>query len=231
LGNAYVGGTTLSADFPTAAALQSLAGTQDAFVARLSYSGATLTLDYSTYFGGEQGEAVNGIAIDGSGNALVAGSTSSTTSFPLVNRLPPSAGVNDGTNGDAFVARLSFAGSTLALDYSTYLGGSNNDVATSLAADSSGSAHVAGFTESIDFPEVNQVTGSGDGGGGDRDSDGRFGTRRDGAVRHLERDGHRGPGLHEHHRHAELREWRDESHLLRSHPGRHRRRGERVRQP
>jgi hypothetical protein len=51
---------------------------------------------------------------------------------------------------DAFVAKLNAGGS--ALDYSTYLGGIQLDVATGIAVDGAGDAYVTGRTESRDFP-------------------------------------------------------------------------------
>jgi len=54
------------------------------------------------------------------------------------------------TGQDAFVAKLNAAGS--ALLYSTYLGGSSDDIAYAIAVDAGGSAYVAGKTTSADFP-------------------------------------------------------------------------------
>jgi hypothetical protein len=46
------------------------------------------------------------------------------------------------------------AAQPLLLTYSTYLGGSGQDAATSVAVDASGNAYVAGWTESTDLPEA-----------------------------------------------------------------------------
>src|SRR5262249_31131946 len=51
---------------------------------------------------------------------------------------------------DAFVTKLSSSGN--ALVYSTYLGGSSRDVATGIAVDTAGRAHITGYTASTDFP-------------------------------------------------------------------------------
>jgi hypothetical protein len=130
-----------------AAALQtSLQGGQDAFVSKLNPSSATLT--YSTYLGGTGGTGTPEIAfaidVDSSGNAYVAGMTSSQD-FPLQRPLQSAArGTLDG-----FISKLSSAGS--ALVYSTYLGGSSIDLATAVRVDKSGSACVAGYSASPDF--------------------------------------------------------------------------------
>ena len=146
-GNAYLSGDTISTDFPTANPLQpALGGGEiygDAFVTKLNASGSALV--YSTYLGGSGDEIGNGIAVDASGNAYVAGATS--------GNFPTTAGafqpIYDGSE-DAFAARLNSAGSLLI--YSTYLGGSNADLGLSIAADSSGNAYVVGWTDSTDFP-------------------------------------------------------------------------------
>ena len=105
-------------------------------------------LVYSTYLGGSFGEAGAGIAVDSSGNAYVAGSTDSVD-FPTVNPLATGA-----ANSDVFVAKFDATG---ALVYSTYLGGSDSEGASSIAVDSSGSAYVTGMAKSTDFPTANPL--------------------------------------------------------------------------
>jgi hypothetical protein len=56
---------------------------------------------------------------------------------------------------DAFVAKLNATGS--ALVYSTYLGGSGNDLPYSIAVDPASNAYVTGRTESADFPTQNPL--------------------------------------------------------------------------
>jgi len=150
-GNAYVTGVTLSTNFPGASssAIQStLAGSQNAYVAKINAAGSALV--YSTYLGGSSPDYGHGIAVDSSGNAYVTGITSST-SFPVVNAIQPTSG----GGRDAFVAEVNAAGS--ALVYSTYLGGSSDDVGSGIAVDSSGNAYVTGATDSTNFPVVNAI--------------------------------------------------------------------------
>jgi hypothetical protein len=107
---------------------------------------------YSTYLGGSNDDFGRSIAVDASGNAYVTGWTHSTNfpvnSFRLYNE----------SYDSAFVSKLYGQ----ALVYSTYLGGSGDDVFTSgisIAVDSSGHAYVTGFTYATDFPTWNPFQG------------------------------------------------------------------------
>ena len=147
-GAAYVAGVTDSANFPTRNPVHPFRGPADGFVAKLAADGRSLT--YSTPLGGSAFDQGTDIAVDMSGAAYVAGETSSLD-FPTVNALQPMpAGLFEG-----FVAKLSPEGG--ALMYATYLGGSQDDIITSIAVDSAGAAHVTGNTTSADFPIMNPL--------------------------------------------------------------------------
>jgi hypothetical protein len=147
-GNVYVSGWTTSVDFPTSQPIQPrIGGGKDGFVAQLDASGSGLV--FSTYLGGALDDSVHGLALDESGAVYVAGSTQSSD-FPIVNPFQ----LFPGGAGDGFVTRLH---STGALDYSSYLGGSNGDSVYGIAVDSTGAAYVTGMTTSLDFPVVDPI--------------------------------------------------------------------------
>ena len=101
-GQAYVTGFTDSTDFPTATPLQATnAGSEDAFVTKLNAAGASLL--YSTYLGGSGSDGGSGVAVDGSGQAYVTGSTRSAN-FPTVT---PFQATYAGGFDDAFVTKIS----------------------------------------------------------------------------------------------------------------------------
>jgi uncharacterized repeat protein (TIGR01451 family) len=145
-GSAYVTGLTLSTNFPvTSGAFQTtIGGGRDSFVTKLSIDGTSLV--YSTYLGGSSSDTGNAIVVDGSGNAYVTGSTSSSN-YPVTSGVFQTA---QGGNGDVFVTKLNAAGS--ALMYSTYLGGSGSDEGFAITIDGSGNAFVTGRTSSTNFP-------------------------------------------------------------------------------
>ena len=145
-GNAYVTGSTMSVDFPTTpGAYATTPNGEDIFVTKLNASGTGLI--YSTFLGGSGGESAYAIALDDAGQAYIDGITNSAD-------YPVTAGAFDtmfnGGYTDAFVAKLSSGGDILL--YSTYLGGSDNDSASSLVLDSSNSIYLTGNTRSPDFP-------------------------------------------------------------------------------
>jgi hypothetical protein len=142
-----VAGVTTSGAFPTTAGAYDTShnGGFDAFVAQLSADGTSLV--WSTLFGGGDWEFdVSGIALDAADRPLIAGSTES-------GDLPATAGAWDETLGgaqDAFVAQLSADGTSLV--WSTFLGGSDRDVAEDVAVTPGGRPVVTGRTHSADFP-------------------------------------------------------------------------------
>jgi hypothetical protein len=144
-GEAYVTGSTDSANFPcTPGAFQIvMAGDTDAFVTKVAANGIALV--YSTYLGGAGFDEGNGIALDG-GFAYVTGSTEGQ-GFPI------RAGAAQAAHGgllDAFVTKVNpVAGALLA--YSTYLGGSQDDEGLGIAV-RTGEAYVTGLTNSNNFP-------------------------------------------------------------------------------
>src|SRR5260370_1224919 len=143
IGAIYVTGYT-PGGFPTLNAGQNIygGGSNDAFVAKLSPSGA---LVYSSYLGGTGVDQGAGIAVDSFGAAYVTGNTSG--GFPTLNAEQNTYGGNN----DAFVAKLSPTG---ALVYSTYLGGTFVDAGNGIAVDSTGAAYVTGYTTG-GFPILN----------------------------------------------------------------------------
>ena len=149
-GNAYLAGSTGSADFPiTAGAFAtSETGRENAFVAKLD---ATGRIQYSTYLGGAVLDSGVGIAIDSSGAAYIAGQTASPT-FPITNGAFQS---RFGGGSDCFIAKLNASGS--ALLYSTFLGGSKLDACNGIALDSTANAYVTGVTYSINFPSISPL--------------------------------------------------------------------------
>lgn len=102
-------------------------------------------LAYSTYLGGSGIDGANAIAVAGDDTAFVTGGTLSGN-YPLANAYQQT---NAGAE-DVFVTKLSADGSTML--YSTYLGGSNNDVGNGIAVDALGEAYVTGTTFSPNFP-------------------------------------------------------------------------------
>ena len=150
-----------STDLPvTAGAYQSAwdGESSDGFLAIFqppSTSGGAVTLKYCSYLGTNSAGApgVGGIAVDGSGNAYIAGwASSSAGSFPSTNAFQASYG---GGTSDAFLMKISpLAKSSQDLIYATLIGGSGSDRAWAVALDSltTPNAYVTGTTQSSDFP-------------------------------------------------------------------------------
>ncbi len=121
-------------------------GTVDkrAFVLRLSADGSSIL--YTKIFGsGSSAESAVAVAIDKSGNSIVAGNTV-TPGFPVT----PGA-LQSTLRGpmNAFLLSLDPSGNIV---FSTLLGGSGSDQAYDLQIDAEGDLYLAGMAQSLDFP-------------------------------------------------------------------------------
>nr|WP_160396064.1 SBBP repeat-containing protein [Paenibacillus sp. MMS18-CY102] len=146
-GNAYVTGVTTSLNFPLpTGALQLTDGGQSkVFVVKLNASGSELM--YTALLSGSTSSTPTGLALDSSGNAYISGYTSAANFPTTPGALRPQY---NGASVDAFVAKLNATGS--ALVYSTFLGGSSNNIANGIAVGPQGDAYIGGNTLSADFP-------------------------------------------------------------------------------
>ncbi|MGY5878928.1 MAG: SBBP repeat-containing protein [Candidatus Thorarchaeota archaeon] len=144
-GNVYVAGDTFSSDFPTTddALNNTYNGLYDAVVFKLNSTGNGL--EYSTYYGGSQIDRTNTILLDNDGSVYVFGRTESPD-FPTKNAL------NYTLNGgyDLYVFKLN---STMTgVEYSTYLGGIDDEFADNIDLDDNGNIYILGSSASLDYP-------------------------------------------------------------------------------
>jgi hypothetical protein len=106
---------------------------------------------YGTYFGGtgDRNEAV-AVAVDPSGNIIMAGFTSSQTLPGTATAFQPAKATGFPDNWDVFIAKFDPTGRTLL--WATFLGGDDLDQPSAVAVDASGSIYVIGTTRSSNFP-------------------------------------------------------------------------------
>ena len=150
-GAAYVVGTTYSVNFPTKYPYQTKASSvsdYDVFITKLSPSGSGLA--WSTYLGGNYDDDGLGLALENNGATVYVTGSTLSTNFPTVAPYQ-----RDQLDWDAFVSKLTFSGSALALSYSTYLGGNEADGANAIAV-RNGYVAVTGWTlsGSSSFPTL-----------------------------------------------------------------------------
>jgi hypothetical protein len=176
-GQVHVTGLARSIDFPTSNAFQPAPrGGKEAFLAKLNPTGTALV--YSTYLGGTADDVGNGVAVDGKGQAHVAGMTYSND-FPVTaGAFQFSKGHSDGRISNAFITKFNSGGT--AVLYSSYLGGKwcltggvyscfslggdGIDAATAVAVDAAGYAYLGGYATSVEFPQTDPIQAIGPGG-------------------------------------------------------------------
>ncbi|MBI2833167.1 MAG: SBBP repeat-containing protein [Acidobacteria bacterium] len=157
-GNAYVVGETSSANFPLVGSIDAVQALSEAFVTKFSPDGSVL---FSTYLGGSQNDYGIGIAVDPGGTAIFVGGDTLSADFPTLNGFNPTlGGVRDG-----FFARISTAGPSPSLSYSTHIGAKSPTAqfkVQGVAMDSLGRAYVVGYTNTADSPDFLVTAGTWD---------------------------------------------------------------------
>jgi len=147
IGQAFVTGVTNSfSTFPvTSGAFQTSfgGGVADLYIAKFSVSGSSLI--YASFLGGSGHDLPWDIDVDRNGNAYLLGTTESTD-FPVT------VGVIQSTNKgqyDVAVTKVNPSGSQMI--YSTYLGGTGDDKALGIAANTKGECYIIGATLTNDL--------------------------------------------------------------------------------
>jgi len=163
--NVYVAGKTASRDFPTTGSSYQkdyAGGDNDIFVAKFLPGKADVA--YVTYIGSPGSDEGFGLAVDAAGNAYVTGDTDSDR-YPITN---DATQIRRNGNREALLSKLNPQGN--ALIFSTYLGGTQNDIGYGVAVDPSGNAYVTGITSSTDFPVTQGAFQTQSGGNGNSDA-------------------------------------------------------------
>jgi len=144
-GKIYYAASTNSTQFPMEGAgyRQTLQGAVDVVIGVIDITQANAaSMPYSTYFGGSDLEEVRGIALDANNQVILTGYTFSAD-FPItsnaIRRTP--AG-----NGDVFVSIVNPSTPSNFVQYSTYFGGNQGEVAYSVKPDGKGNIYFTGYT-------------------------------------------------------------------------------------
>ena len=127
--------------------VRAYASAEDAFVVLLDGAGV---LTWNSFLGGSGNDHGHGIEVRNISEIYVAGDSTATWGSPL---WAYTAGV------DAYVARL---GSSGALTWNTFLGGSGGDTGYDLAMDGSGNLYVTGFSDATWGSPLQPYAGLGD---------------------------------------------------------------------
>jgi len=133
-GSVYVQGKSAATWQGASDPERAYSGGDDVFATELDGSGA---LQWNTFLGSGSADEGHGIAVDGSGNVYVAGTSYATWQGDSEPVRPYDA------EYDAFAAKLNSAG---ALQWNTFLGGDGHDFGYAISVGAGDSAHVAGVS-------------------------------------------------------------------------------------
>lgn len=134
-GNAYIGGSTFSDNFPTTTGVvqPTFGGNTmflDGFAAKVNASGNALI--WATYLGGISSENVRSLNLDSAGGVYVTGNLTTT--------------------GDSNFYVVHLNGTATALDYNAQFGGTDGDFVEALAIDPNNDIYLTGYTSSNNYP-------------------------------------------------------------------------------
>jgi hypothetical protein len=149
-GNAYIGGRTASTNYDVVGGgfQTTNGGSGDGFITKLNSTGTSLV--FSTYIGGTGDDNVNDLVLDAAGNIYFTGLAGNAT-FDVISGSYDVSYNGAFLLGDAFVTKMNSTGT--ALTYSTFIGGSDDDIGVRIALDeATGTVYVAVSTYSGDFP-------------------------------------------------------------------------------
>lgn len=135
-GNIYVAGLTYG-DFSNPLVSQSANAVGDAYFTKFDVSGAEL---WTRQFGASASSMANGIAVDGSGNIIVAGVTGADL-----------YGEKNSGYADCFVVKFDSSGNVL---WTRLIGGGGDDIGNAVAVDAAGNVYVTGFITSAGAYDV-----------------------------------------------------------------------------
>jgi hypothetical protein len=157
----YVAGTTYSSNYPVPAPASrpnpTLGGTLDAFATMLPLSLASPS--WSTFIGGKTslsqtyGFGVTVDTLDTSGNTIYVVGYTTALDYPTAGTGMLSTALKGQT--DAYISKITMSGSSPSILWSTYVGGSSDDYAFSVAMDRDGFVYFTGYTYSSDYPIFN----------------------------------------------------------------------------
>jgi hypothetical protein len=166
-GNLYIAGVSTSGSFPvTTGAFRGAmpaAGQKLIFLAKIDTSAGKLV--YSAILGANSLPQPLALAVDASGNAILAGATTGPGIVTTTGSLQPMA---TGANSTSFITKLNSTGTGLV--FSTYLGGPSTSKVSAIALDSSGAVYATGAATTTGFPTTTNAyqpvyTSPGNGGG------------------------------------------------------------------
>jgi hypothetical protein len=120
-------------------------GTSDGFISKFTNSG---TLKWSSFYGGDDEDAILALTIDDINTIYFAGKTSSSSGFPLFTSSgtdPYNQGIYGGGASDAFVGKFNSSGTQ---EWCSYFGGSGIDEGKSITVGSDSDVYIGGLTSS-----------------------------------------------------------------------------------